>query len=45
MFLLVSHGNPEERLHFLEQYDIDGKEQGILNSVNEENEGVMFLHI
>lgn len=22
-FILVSHGNPEERLHFLEQYDID----------------------
>lgn len=23
VFILVSHGNPEERLHFLEQYDID----------------------
>lgn len=23
VFICVSHGNPDERLHFLEQYDID----------------------
>jgi hypothetical protein len=23
VFIVVSHGNPDERLHFLEQYDID----------------------
>jgi len=23
VFIVVSHGNPDDRLHFLEQYDID----------------------
>lgn len=23
VFILISYGNPEQRLHFLEQYDLD----------------------